>query len=104
MDLEKQKFIAYVVDVIYKHPDWTADTINAMQSGILAKLGDEITAKSNIAYMAVTYIEHAPKITKKFQHNIQLGLRDLYKFFRTAPIQAELYQYIEEDNDELQRT
>jgi len=96
MDLEKQKFIAYVVDVIYKHPDWTADTINAMQSGILAKLGDEITAKSNIAYMAATYIEHAPKITKKFQHNIQYGLKDLARFFRTAPIQSEIEQYIEE--------
>ena len=104
MDLEKQKFIAYVVDVIYKHPDWTADTINAMQAGILAKLGDEITAKSNIAYMAVLLIEHAPKTVKKFQHNIQYGLKDLARFFRTAPIQSEIEQYIEEDNDELQRT
>ena len=94
---EKQKFISYVVQTIQEHPEWTAETINAMQAGILERLNEEITAKSNLAFMAVMLIEHAPNVVKKFQHNLQLGLVDLAKFFRTAPIQADIEKYIEEE-------
>ena len=94
---EKEKFIVNVVSTMCEHPDWMADTINAMQAGMMEKLDIEMTAKSNIAYMAVTLMEKSPKVVEKYKHNIRLGLMALRLFFRGAPIQSKIEQYLKED-------
>ena len=96
----KEKFINIVVSTICEHPDWMADTINAMQAGMMEKLDIEMTAKSNIAYMAVTLMEKSPKVVEKYKHNIRLGLMALYQFFRRAPCHEEIAKYLEEESDE----
>ena len=92
--LAKIRFITLVEEELRKHPDWMSDTVAAIQRGMLTRFEEEIEAKSNIAFLATILVTNAPKVLQKEKHKVQPGLRDLKRFFRTAPIEDDIEKFI----------
>lgn len=94
---EKQLFIGLVEQAIARHPDWFADTILAMQNGLVTRIDTEQKEKANLAYALAFFIQHAPKVAKK-GGPLPSAYKTLLTFFDGAPISRDIKQLVGDDD------
>lgn len=93
----KGMFLTAVRVVLYRHPEWFADTVLAMQSGLVSALEDERKKVSDLAYGFVTVALDAPKQTERNKSVIQPGLKTLAEFFDGTVSAEQIKQWINEE-------
>ncbi len=92
--MNKKEWMNLVGSTLMEHPEWTAETMQAVQDGILSRLNLEIEEKSNLAY-GFAWLANAEAI-KRDGHRISKGLRSLKRFFLGTAFGDSLPEFEEE--------
>ena len=97
MNEKKILFLQIVANTLAVHPNWMAETIQAIQAGMLERIEITDEAVANLAAgYSWTFMMLPSKLHKKLLPQSQLGLEALADFFCGAGIEKKIRAVLEE--------
>jgi hypothetical protein len=96
-NLEKQKFIAEVVQTIEDNPEMLGDVYKALQEGLVRSIANLKEERSDFALgMAAALELTTPKVWDKNRSQLTRFVMRLADYFTGAPIEKKLRNWLED--------